>query len=116
MKQFTIHGATHYQRKACVKDAMQQQAPPNLVLFVGDEADFKKDLKNLEEWLEKAPAWSAEKYHYLHLVAMVTENVAIPDSVRHEACYLLCKHSDAAKAIGKFYGVDTAEEMRKALG
>ena len=116
MKQFTTHGATHYQRKACVKDAMQQQAPPNVISFVGNEADFKKDLENLEEWLEKAPAWSAEKYHYLHLVAMLTENEAIPDSVRHHACYILCKHSDAAKAIGKFYGVDAAEELKKAFG
>ena len=115
MKQFTIHGATHFQRKACVKEAIQQQAPLN-VIFVGNEAEFKKDLKNLEEWLEKAPAWSAEKYHYLHLVAMVTENVAIPYSVRYEACYLLCKHSDTAKAVGKFYGVGLAEEIRKALG
>lgn len=116
MKQFTTHGATHYQRKACVKDAMQQQAPPTVISFVGNEADFKKDLDNLEEWLEKAPAWSAEKYHYLTLVAMLIENEAIPDSVRHHACNILFKHSDAAKAIGKFYGVDAAEEMKKAFG
>ena len=116
MKQFTTHGATHYQRKACVKDAMQQQAPPTVISFVGNEADFKRDLENLEEWLEEAPAWSAEKYHYLHLVAMISENEAIPDNIRQEACFLLCKHSDAAKAIGKFYGVDAAEELKKAFG
>ena len=52
MKQFSIHGATHFQRKACVKEAIQQQAPPNVISFVGNEAEFK-DLKNLEEWLEK---------------------------------------------------------------
>ena len=91
-------------------------SPPNVISFVKNEADFKKDLENLEKWLKEAPAWSAEKYHYLHLVAMITENEAIPDSVRHHACYMLCKHGDAAKAVGKFYGVDAAEEIKKALG
>ena len=88
----------------------------NVVTFIGNETEFAKDLENLEEWLEKAPAWSAEKYHYLHLVAMLTENEAIPDSVRHHACYILCKHSDTAKAVGKFYGVGLAEELKKAFG
>ena len=47
MKQFTTHGATHFQRKACVKDAMQQQAPPTVISFVGNEADFKKDCQRI---------------------------------------------------------------------
>ena len=117
MKQFTIHGATHFQRKACVKNAMRQQAPPNVISFVKNEADFKKDLENLEKWLKEAPAWSQEKHHYLHLLAMITKR-SYPDKIveRHHACYMLCKHGDAAKAVGKFYGVDAAEEIKKALG
>ena len=29
MTQFNVHGCTHFQRKALVTEAMQQQAPPN---------------------------------------------------------------------------------------
>lgn len=86
-----------------------------VVPFIGQEVDFDKEIDELEEWLVKSPAWSAEKYHYLHLVAMITENEVIPDNVRDKACYILCKHSDASKAIGKFYGVDTVETMRRVL-
>lgn len=88
----------------------------NVIPFIGNESDFEKELCELEEWLVNSPAWSAEKYHYLHLVAMITENEAIPDNVRHKACFLLCKHSDASKSIGNFYGVDTVEVMKRALG
>jgi len=42
MKQFNTHGCTHYQRKALVTEAIQQQAPPN------------KDANKLNEYKDKA--------------------------------------------------------------
>jgi len=42
MTQFNIHGCTHYQRKALVTEAIQQQAPPN------------KDANKLNEYKDKA--------------------------------------------------------------
>ena len=116
MKQFTTHGATHFQRKACVKDAMQQQAPPTVISFVGNEADFKKDLDNLEDWVKGADAFSQEKCHYMTLICQIVQNEALPDKIRERAARLIIKHSDERQTVQKFFGSNFIAAVKAVAG
>ena len=116
MKQFTIHGATHSKRKACVKDAMQQQAPPNVIPFAGNKGDLKRDLDNLEDWVKGADAFSQEKHHYMTLICQIVQNEALPNKTRERAARLLIKHSDERQTVVKFFGYNFAAAIKAFAG
>ena len=84
-----------------------------VVPFIGNDKTFEEDLLQFEEWLKSAPAWSADKAHYMHLVSQLVENEVVPLQTRHRAARLLIKHSAMFQVLRNFYGNDYTEVLKK---
>lgn len=92
MKQFNIHGCTHFQRKALVTEAMQQQAPPNnLIQFNNEYYKWREEIRELKKQIEAAQFNTDERQHHFSLLNELALNRKIPEEVRTEAINAVIK-------------------------
>lgn len=112
MKQFNIHGCTHFQRKALVTEAMQQQAPPNnnaneeykgnpepwttgplnnVIQFNDDNYKWREEIRELKKQIEAAKFNTDERQHHFSLLNELALNRKIPEEVRTEAINAVIK-------------------------
>lgn len=105
-KAFTIHGATHEQRKACVENAINEQAPPqdcpcckDKFVSMPQRHFILEELDTLEEWVKEADPWSDDKAHIMALIASIGCNKEIPLIHRYRATALIRNNIDDPIAV-----------------
>ena len=138
MTQFDVHGCTHFQRKALVTKAMEQQAPPNknaneeyegnpepwttgppknnVIPF--EEADNKKwrdEIKEIESHFQDTDNFSQDRYQLFLLLSGIVLNPKIDMKVRKQACHTIVRHSNTRLLIESVLcSCDDCDNLRDA--
>jgi len=92
---------SHDERKALVKSALEQQAPPfdrecsdDKIVNLPERHFIEDELNTLEEWVKKAEPWSVEKTHYMTLIASIACTETLPLEHRTRASALIRSNVD----------------------